>query len=88
MDEPDQYHIVGKKPLDNLELVALIAELMDAGKVDYELVDFHRDNPAHDIHYGLKDTKLRPAGWKQPMTDEESFSETIKWQRENPDWMR
>jgi dTDP-glucose 4,6-dehydratase len=87
LDEPDQYHIVGAKPLDNLQLAKTIARLMGAD-FEYELQDFHRDNPAHDIHYGLQDNKLRPAGWKQPMSDDESFKQTIEWQKQNEEWMR
>ena len=56
-------------------------------KLKYELVDFHKDNPAHDIHYGLQDNKLRASGWKQPKTFEESMGETIKWQQENQEWI-
>jgi len=87
MDEPDRYHIVGEKCLSNLELAQSIARLMNK-TLKYELVDFHHDNPAHDIHYGLQDNKLRSAGWKQPKTFEESMKDTIIWQQENPEWIK
>lgn len=86
IDEPDRYHLVGEKALDNLELAQLIADLMDKD-LDYELVDFHRDNPAHDIHYGLEDNKIRPGGWKQPLSLEESLKNTIDWQQRNKEWL-
>jgi len=86
IDDPDRYHIVGEIRLNNLQLATHIAELM--GKhLEYELVDFHRDNPAHDIHYGLQDNKLRAAGWQQPKTFDESMKETIAWQQRHPDWL-
>lgn len=86
LDDPDRYHLVGEKPLDNLELAQLIAKLM--GKpLKYELVDFHKDNPAHDIDYGLQDNKLRPSGWEQPLSLEESLKNTIEWQQRNPEWL-
>lgn len=86
IDEPLKYHIVGEVCLSNLELAQKIAELMGK-ELKYELVDFHRENPGHDIHYGLQDNNLRASGWKQPKTFEESMSETIKWQQENPEWI-
>ena len=67
LDEPDKYHIVGSERLNNLEMAQLIARLMDK-ELDYELVDFHVSNPAHDIHYGMEDTKLKKLGWKPPKT--------------------
>lgn len=86
IDDPDRYHIVGDEQLSNLELVERIAKLMDK-KPNIKLVDFHHENPAHDIHYGLEDSKLRKAGWKQPQTFDESMKNTIKWQTEHPEWL-
>lgn len=86
LDDPDRYHLVGEEALNNLELAELIAKLMDR-ELDYELVDFHRDNPAHDIHYGLEDNKIRPGGWKQPLSLEESLKNTIDWQQEHKEWL-
>lgn len=86
MDEPHRYHIVGEKALTNLELAEMIARIMDKD-LEYEWLDFHSANPAHDIHYGLEDNKLRPNGWKQPIPLEESLINTINWQKENPEWI-
>lgn len=58
LDEPDRYHIVSSTCLSNLELAEKIASLMDK-KLKYKLQDFHKDNPAHDIHYGLENNKLK-----------------------------
>lgn len=86
MDEPDRYHIVGSECLNNLELAIRIAELMGK-EMKTELVDFHKDNPAHDIHYGLKDSKLRSLGWEPPLGFEKGMKETIAWQEKHRDWM-
>ena len=86
IDEPHRYHIVGEVCLSNLELAQKIAKIMGK-ELRYVLVDFHKDNFAHDIHYGLQDNKLRSSGWKQPKTFEESMAETIKWQQENKEWI-
>jgi dTDP-glucose 4,6-dehydratase len=86
LDDPDRYHIVGEKCLDNLELATAIAGLMGKN-LKIKFVDFHKDNPAHDIHYGLQDNNLRAIGWKQPMTFEESMKNNIEWQQEHREWM-
>ena len=57
LDEPDRYHLVGHAHLSNLDLAKKIATLMGT-ELDYEMEDFHKDNPAHDIHYGLENNKL------------------------------
>lgn len=87
LDEPSRYHIVGDTCYNNLELAQKIAGLMNK-KLKYEFVDFHKDNPAHDIHYGLQDNKLRASGWEQPVGTEESLKNTIKWQEENSEWIK
>jgi dTDP-glucose 4,6-dehydratase len=86
LDEPDIYHIVGERPVSNLEMAQTIAKHMDK-KLDYQLVDFHRDNPAHDIHYGLQDNRLRPA-WKAPLGLDEGLKQTITWQTNHEEWIQ
>jgi dTDP-glucose 4,6-dehydratase len=87
MDEPLRYHIVGDECLSNLEMAQTVAELMGK-ELKYEVVDFHKENPAHDIHYGLEDNNLRKTGWKQPMSFKDSMRSTIQWQKENPEWIQ
>lgn len=86
MDEPHRYHIVGERALTNLELAQMIADLMGK-ELKFEYLDFHSANPAHDIHYGLEDNKLRIAGWQQPVFLEDSLKEVIEWQTENKEWI-
>jgi dTDP-glucose 4,6-dehydratase len=58
-----KYHIVGEW-CDNLDLAYTIADKM--GKpLYYKMYDFHSSRPGHDLHYGLKDTKLGKMGWKR-----------------------
>lgn len=85
-DEPHKYHIVGDEQLSNLELAQKIAELMGR-ELKYEFQDFHKDNPAHDIHYGLEDNNLRATGWEQPHDFDTSMKNTIDWQKDNPNWI-
>jgi len=85
-DRPDRYNIAGDKQLDNLELAQLIASLMNK-ELKYELKDSHTTRPGHDPHYGLDSTKLYSAGWKSPLTFEESLKNCIEWQMENQEWI-
>lgn len=87
LDKPDRYNIAGDRQMDNLELAKTVAELM--GKdLDFKLVNFHSDQPGHDLHYGLTDDKMRNLGWVAPMNFEQSMIRTINWQKENPEWMK
>jgi len=87
IDSPDRYHIVGEVCWSNLELAIIIADIMDK-PLKYRLVDFHKDNKAHDIHYGLEDNKLRPGGWKQSKSTLDCLEDVVKWQKENSEWIQ
>ncbi len=87
LDDPLRYHIVGDAHYNNLELAQLIADLMGK-KLKYKFVDFHSHNPAHDIHYGLQDNNLRPAGWKEPVSDKDSLKKEIQWNKDHAkEWL-
>lgn len=85
-DKPDRYNIAGDIQLDNLELAQTIARLMGK-ELKYKMVSFHSTRPGHDPHYGLNMEKLKKAGWKQPLTFEESLKNTIDWQTKHPEWI-
>jgi len=85
-DKPDRYNIAGDVQLDNLELAKLIAKLMEK-ELKYKMENFHSTRPGHDPHYGLNMDKLKKAGWKQPLTFEESLKNVIEWQTQNPAWI-
>lgn len=87
IDRPDRYNVVGDIQLNNLELAETIAKLMDK-ELKYKLVDFHSEQPGHDIHYGLDGSKLRQLGWIAPHSFEESMKNTIEWQEQNPEWIQ
>lgn len=86
IDRPLRFNIVGDKQVSNLDLVNIIARLM--GKTpDCELVNFHQDNPGHDLHYGLDGAFLASKGWTSPVGFEESLKNTIEWGQANPEWL-
>lgn len=86
IDKPVRLNIVGDKQVSNLELVETIGRLM--GKTPkIEMVDYHTNNPGHDLHYGLDGKALEDLGWKSPVLFEDSLKNTIEWQQRNPEWM-
>ncbi len=86
IDRPVRLNIVGDKQVSNLELVETIARLMGK-KANIEMSYFHKDNPGHDLHYGLDGTELSNLGWKSPVQFEESLKNTIEWQQKNREWI-
>ena len=87
VDRPERYNIAGDVQLDNLELAQMIAKGMGK-ELKYRLLDVHSARPGHDPHYGLDDSKLRNLGWKPPVSFEESLKNVIKWQTDNPIWIK
>lgn len=84
---PTRFNIVGEVEMNNLDLAMLVSKFMGK-RMTYELVDFHRARPGHDRRYALDGTKLKNAGWKQPITFEKSLEKTVHWFLNNPVWTR
>lgn len=87
IDLPERFNIVGDRQITNEELPHIIGKLMGK-KVKIRKVVFHAHNPGHDLHYGLNGSRLAAAGWKPPMTFEESMKRVIEWQQKHPEWMK
>jgi|TARA_R110000796_G_scaffold137919_5_gene253997 dTDP-glucose 4,6-dehydratase len=82
----EKYNIVGDREVDNLELAQMIAKYV--GKpLKYEMVDFHRLRPGHDLRYGLCGDKMRDMGWEIPVEFEKSLKKTIEWTLRNQKWL-
>ena len=86
-DKPDRFNIAGDRQLDNVELAQLIAKLMNK-ELKYELEEGIIQRPGHDPHYALDDTKIKSLGWSSPVSFEDSLKAVIKWQAENPEWIK
>lgn len=87
VDRPDRYNITSENSLNNLEFAQLIAKIMGK-ELKYELQDSQFSRPGHDRAYGLSGKKLEDLGWKAPLSFEESLTNVIKWQEENPLWIK
>ena len=84
--QPQRFHIVGEREVNNLEMAQMIADAV--GKpLKYELVDFHSSRPGHDLRYALDGTKIADTGWKAPIPLEDSLRKTVEWTLAHPEWL-
>lgn len=86
--DPQKFNIAGNAEINNLAWAQMIAKIM--GKpLKYELVNFHGGSHGngHDPYYGLDSSKAEAAGWKLPVTLEESLERTIRWTLDHPSWL-
>ena len=85
-DRPQRFNVVGPDRIDNLDLALRVAKLV--GKpLTFRLVDFHSARPGHDPHYGLDPAKLSAAGWKPPISFDESLARTVSWTLAHSEWL-
>lgn len=82
----EKYNISGEKEVSNLEMAQTIAKFMNK-ELNYEMVDFHKDRPGHDLRYGLDGNKLFNMGFKLPLNFEDSLRKTVEWTLENQKWL-
>ncbi len=86
-DRPEKFHIVGEQEVTNLEMAQMIARIMKK-ELKYSLVDFHSSRPGHDLRYALDGKKLADAGWKAPLSLEDSLKNTINWTQKHKEWLK
>ncbi|MBI3679960.1 MAG: dTDP-glucose 4,6-dehydratase [Acidobacteria bacterium] len=80
------YNVGGSLALPNKEVVRRI--LAATGKSE-SLMRYVADRPAHDRRYALSSEKvMRETGWAPRMPFDEGLALTVRWYRENIDWVR
>lgn len=84
--KPLRFNVAGDREISNLEIVKMIAEIMKR-EAKIEFVDFHSSRPGHDLRYSLDGGALRDAGWKMPISTEQSFAKMVDWMLKNPKWL-
>ena len=85
-DRPLRLNVVGDREMSNLDLVDMIADIMDA-EPKYDLVDAHSSRPGHDLRYALDGLKMAEWGWTAPVSFEDSLKKTIQWYLDNEEWL-
>lgn len=79
------YHIGADNTRNNLEITGLILEILDKPET---LKRFVTDRLGHDRRYALNCGKIeRELGWKAVTPFSEGLRETVRWYRENPQWI-
>ncbi|MFN7088882.1 MAG: GDP-mannose 4,6-dehydratase, partial [Candidatus Paceibacteria bacterium] len=53
------------------------------------LIKFVTDRPGHDRRYALDSSKIKKEiGWKPRYSFDRMLAETVKWYKDNPDWIK
>lgn len=71
------YNVGGNNEYSNLTIVKLILD--ELGK-SYELIEFVKDRPGHDLRYAIDSSKIKyELGWEPLYTFEDALRSTISW---------
>jgi dTDP-glucose 4,6-dehydratase len=79
------YNLGGRCEKTNLELTHALLEAV--GKPP-SLIRYVKDRPGHDRRYAIDCAKVeRELGWRPAVPFAEGLRETVRWYRENGDWV-
>jgi dTDP-glucose 4,6-dehydratase len=81
-----KFNIVGNEEIDNVELIKIIGKVMDK-KVNYELVDFNKSRPGHDLRYSLSGEYMKSLGWEPRIRLRDRIEEVVHWTLEQNHWL-
>ncbi len=81
----DIYNIGARNERQNLEVVQSI---LDALGKPHSLISYVKDRLGHDRRYAIDPTKIETElGWRPRETWESGLEKTIRWYRENAEWL-
>tara|TARA_B100001769_G_C22009253_1_gene542349 strand:+ start:17 stop:1030 length:1014 start_codon:yes stop_codon:yes gene_type:complete len=90
----ETYNIGGNNEKTNLEIVNKICEILDKLNPNNKyssyknLITHIEDRPGHDRRYSVDSTKIKKElGWKPHENFESGIVRTIKWYKNNLDWL-
>ena len=89
----ETYLVSGRNEWKNIDVVRLIARLLDELSPDAalgpreRLITFVTDRPGHDMRYAIDPSKLeRELDWRPSETFESGLRKTLVWYLEHPEW--
>lgn len=81
-----KFNVVGLEEIDNLKLAQIIANIMDK-PLKYELMDFNKSRPGHDLRYSLSGEYMKKLGWQPKYTLKTRIEEVVDWTIAHPHWL-
>ncbi len=91
----ETYNIGGRCELANIDMVAMICDLLDEmvpkaeRKSRRDLITFVKDRPGHDMRYAIDCSKLeKELNWIPAESLETGLRKTIQWYLDNSHWVQ
>jgi dTDP-glucose 4,6-dehydratase len=81
-----KFNIVGNEEIDNLELAQIISRVMQKD-LNYQLVDFNKSRPGHDLRYSLSGEYMRSLGWEPRVRLRDRIEEVVNWTLQHNHWL-
>ena len=79
------YNLGGHSERTNLTIVKTILKEL---KKPEDLITYVEDRKGHDLRYAIDSSKVeKELGWKRTYTFDKGIKETIKWYKNNQDWI-
>jgi len=80
------YNVGGNNEVQNIELVKLIISKLNKSS---SLISYVKDRLGHDLRYAVNSSKIKnELGWEPKISFEKGLNETIKWYKENEEWLQ
>ena len=87
----ETYNIGGNSERQNIEIVNLLCDILDARlmrKSSRSLIRFVPDRPGHDRRYAIDSSKIqKELGWRPAHKFEEALEATVDWYLNHMDWV-
>jgi dTDP-glucose 4,6-dehydratase len=83
----DEWNIAGEKEVSNLELVQIIADVLQK-PFRYKMINYHGSRPGHDLRYALDSSKLLSSGFSYPKGFEDSVEKLVHWYMDSPERLK
>ncbi|CAB4170552.1 RfbB dTDP-D-glucose 4,6-dehydratase [uncultured Caudovirales phage] len=81
-----KFNIVGNEEIDNLELAQIISKVMNKD-LNYQLVDFNKSRPGHDLRYSLSGEYMKSLGWEPRVRLRDRIEEVVNWTLQHNHWL-